>query len=87
MTFRVGQKVVCVRADSSGRLVEKKIYTISGFGVYVDEVLFDVAEVKTSVPHAWCRTRFRPIVERKTDISVFTEILRKVEQKQPGPTP
>lgn len=26
--------------------------------------------------------RFRPVIERKTDISVFTEILRKVSRKQ-----
>lgn len=33
----------------------------------------------------FCSTAFRPIVERKTDISVFTEILRKATK--PARTP
>lgn len=31
--------------------------------------------------HGFCQSGFRPLVERKTDISIFTDML--IEQKQP----
>lgn len=90
MAFRVGQKVVCVDAsipDASqlsvpiikkNGLVEGSIYTIAQVGVthpfdprklpcvFVDEICLRMP--------LWAH-RFRPVVERKTDISVFTAML------------
>ena len=87
MTFRVGQKVVCVDAEPRAiwyRDVPKKgaIYTVAGtvvtpaiaerneYGLLLKEI--------TNCLHyhgAYDPKRFRPIVERKTDISIFTEML------------
>jgi hypothetical protein len=38
---------------------------------------------KTGVEYNFLASRFRPLVERKTDISVFKEILRTVTKPQP----
>lgn len=88
MTFRVGQKVVCVdvKGCPDGLLVRGRIYTIAtikyfdgsssfhrGYGVTLEEL----PAIETE--DFWAEykaTRFRPVVERKTDISVFHEILR-----------
>jgi hypothetical protein len=80
MTFHVGQKVVCVDASLPQNpwhcqypLVLRKIYTVHGH-----------AQTQPSRPacmavdgsgRVWECFRFRPIVERKTDISVFTAML------------
>lgn len=85
MLFRVGQKVVCVDADGAPELTEGRVYTIReilppallpwrgeqrlAVGILLDEV---------QPPHPFTELapmRFRPAVERKTDISIFTEIL------------
>lgn len=88
MSFRVGQKVVCV--DDSATPGRKwmhgdkptvgKIYEVMGFEIdYRDGKLCLIVD---AFPHwgfkAW---RFRPIVERKTDIEIFTSMLKpsKVE--------
>lgn len=85
MTFRVGQKVVCV--DASGavdpRPVKGRVYTIAsarwvnaclepGWGV----TLVELPSIETDDHHAeFFARRFRPIVERKTDISIFIKML------------
>jgi hypothetical protein len=100
MTFRVGQKVVCVDGifidprwyRSLERPVEKRVYTVRGYAsveylnatrepnvrclIYLEEIVnppvmwdFGVDEI------AWPALRFRPVVERKTDISIFTAML------------
>jgi hypothetical protein len=87
MAFRVGQKVVCVntgpmRSDRGNllqtrRLVEGGVYTITAvmeaggiFGVQVLE-----AEPDGATNWGFIARRFRPVVERKTDISIFTAML------------
>jgi len=96
MTFRVGQKVVCVNSEKfrnmdlnlSGGLFPKKgmIYTVRGFSIGGHVLLDEIVEL----PHLWLEGygeggwlvwRFRPVVERKTDISIFTAMLKpsKVE--------
>lgn len=80
MTFQVGQKVVCVD-DSPGELgptsVKRgSIYTVSR--VYLDSGQIGICLAEAKPCHAllgfWAR-RFRPIVSRKTDISIFKRML------------
>jgi len=78
MAFRVGQKVVCVDANPRNghvsNLTEGAVYTVRAFGpskdgspgISLDEIYH---------PFPFYQDRFRPVVERKTDISVFTKML------------
>lgn len=97
--FRVGQKVVCVDASSrqgyswhDDAPIEGAVYTVSGNFVGADGTpIIHLIELRRSAeavfwygPETGYRaSRFRPIVDRKTDISVFQEILRKVSSPSP----
>jgi len=76
-------------------LVKGEVYTIAGFsapdksigpdriirmisGVILQEVSNPTA--KRGEDCGFCPTRFRPLVEKKTDITVFTEMLRPVKE-------
>lgn len=91
MTFRVGQKVVCVDASPSMGpvpLVKGAIYIVAATGLVhpidpTEKPCIQVKEVATW--HAFWTHRFRPIVECKTDITVFTEILRKATKPARSP--
>jgi hypothetical protein len=87
MAFRVGQKVVCV-SDMIIRMAEFVvqprvgcIYTVRD--VYRSLGNFDaihLVEIKNGLhisgrEFGFHAVRFRPVVERKTDISVFTKML------------
>lgn len=87
--FRVGQRVVCIKADgllSAKPLTLHAIYTIrsiwddsiDGPGVCLEEV---ANEMHPRGEFGYRPHRFRPIVENKSDISIFTEMLKpnKVE--------
>lgn len=88
MNFQVGQKVVCVDA-SPGKwpdmtpLVKGDVYTVAalfrhdlhGLGVQLVEVRMPF---KTDWYYA---KRFRPAVERRTDISIFTAMLNTQRDK------
>lgn len=95
--FYVGQKVVCVNdavADGLRYGVEYvlmpilgEVYTISAVGLVhpydpakLPCVLVSEINRKTIEP-IWAH-RFRPIVEKKTNISIFTDILDRVNGKQ-----
>lgn len=99
MTFRVGQKVVCVDAGnyrwpgkvwlSGEEIFEGNVYTIKAIGESHGETccqLYEVARITNSpqsTEGVWgygCY-RFRPAVDRKTDISVFTVILHKKKER------
>lgn len=86
MTFRVGQKVVCVDASAIQKAVplnEGAVYTIRtiiplrssvrGCGIYLVEIV-NLLELGLEV--GYFSDRFRPAVERKTDISIFTAMLK-----------
>lgn len=87
MTFRVGQKVVCIGGfdESDRRLgrecgftvpVEHSIYTITGFAFEEGFIMLaEIPPIEAGKFVAFDRSRFRPIVERKTDISIFTKML------------
>jgi hypothetical protein len=93
MNFRVGQRVVCVddanftHKDNGATIHKGQVYVVRGLareengpGLYLEGVFqrarrggpFDGEEL------AWKANRFRPVVERKTDISTFTQILDDV---------
>ena len=78
MTFHVGQKVVCVDVgEPNEHLRVGAVYTVAGGGGnWLREPSIFLVETKhplSGLPF-WSR-RFRPIVERKTDISIFTKML------------
>lgn len=87
MAFRVGQRVICI-ADMKGYInnlglpgfVKGRIYTITSF--YEDEsygAFICVAELDQRVGGQICG--FRPIVERKTDISALKALLETVLER------
>lgn len=78
--FSVGQKVVCV--DTGGctefrkPLVVGAVYTISAVGVgFTGHVYVGLEETEGSGPLHWRAYRFRPVIDRKTNISIFTDML------------
>ncbi len=89
MTFRVGQKVVCVDDGGSvgtwvgGEDIYKgAVYTIHSTFSFEGDKFVRLFEVKRSrqCTEKWGHDgygahRFRPIVERKTDISIFKRML------------
>ncbi|CAN7604850.1 hypothetical protein [Bosea sp. LjRoot237] len=107
MTFRVGQRVVCVNADPRAlnpvsrdwypgeEPVEGEIYTIKrcfrahGLAlVWLAEICrapiaFEIYDGLTG----YAAVRFRPLVERKTSIEIFTNMLNPANQPQPEMEP
>ena len=89
--FRVGQKVVCIDAKPRkrghvARLTEGSVYTISKLGPGDNDGAELFLVEMGAISHPWFgfyADRFRPAVERKTDISVFTKILDNVRVKTP----
>jgi hypothetical protein len=78
MTFRVGQKVVCVDVNGNHTLTLNSVYTVTGVfnkfpsgrpGIFLAEV----HEAHNRDP--FYAYRFRPIVSRKTDISALKALL------------
>jgi hypothetical protein len=72
-----------------------RIYTISGVlpdPVYPDRIIVTLFEVKRrtncysiAAYLGYAIERFRPLVEKKTDISIFTELLNSVNHKNLEP--
>lgn len=73
MVFYSGQKVVCVdakeRMNGPSLLVEGQVYTILDPARSVNGVT--IVEVDPFPCPAFHADRFRPIVDKQTDISVF----------------
>lgn len=97
MTFRVGQKVVCVDDDISGKylppgflptahgmdgLKKNNIYTIRMVGTEIGVPICRLVEIVrpfcdyTGAEAPYAVARFRPVVERKTSIEIFTAMLK-----------
>jgi hypothetical protein len=79
MTFRVGQKVVCVDA------VGQELFLRHDEVYVVDSISPCGAYLRVGHAGGHYKRRFRPIVERKTDITVFTKILRKATKPARSP--
>lgn len=90
MTFRVGQKVECIKTtnDRGGFLVKGATYTISApcptcVAIDPNEFRKPYAYIDLcGLPHpngvrcnCWASDHFRLVVENKTDISIFTAMI------------
>lgn len=97
MAFRVGQKVVCVDGSPAvgggtwGLEPQKgSVYEIRNIGTGLvhgqPTLMFGIVELDGTVPGVfWRASRFRPVVERKTDISIFTAMLNPSKQTVDAP--
>ena len=84
MTFYIGQKVVRIAPTGrpTSRMIVGNVYTISdiipvGRGL-PDALLFtevDVSFTRVGRPLGWKCTNYKPLVDKPTDISIFTEML------------
>jgi hypothetical protein len=80
LNWHVGMKVVCVKPFGD-ELMKGNVYTITWLGG---------GSVFRHVPHcrvnggeqAWMLERFRPVHDRKTDISIFTRMLNPQKQEE-----
>lgn len=84
MNFHVGQKVVCVDDAGLGSewgVHKDNIYTVTRSEVIWGVPMVDLAEAKLGISDfpSYFSSRFRPLIERKTDISIFTRMLRERE--------
>lgn len=93
MNFRIGQKVVCIDAKHLPGMrpdipiVAGEIYTIRWIGILRGVPMVRVEEHFR--PNSWpepdipmLAERFRPVVEKKTDISIFTEMLKPKQRER-----
>ena len=90
MAFYVGQRVVCVDAtarykrvgDPTWPLHLNAVYTVRGFASETGEpcVLLDEICEENKRDSGYFEYRFKPAVERKTDISIFTAMLTPKRQ-------
>jgi hypothetical protein len=85
--FRAGQKVVCVDVSNTpgkkwmhgDKPTLGKIYTVIGDELIDGEEAIFIDGHENWSFLAW---RFRPLVERKTDISIFTRLLAPSREKE-----
>lgn len=83
MAFHVGQKVVCVDASEHKALHAGTVYTIAAIHHEDGETFVGLLEIPRN--HAdWYAWRFRPVVEPKTDISIFTAMLTPKKVTEPA---
>ena len=102
MSFRVGQKVICVDAADThtgdlSELIEGSIYTIRWHGPFewrgvkencvqlveiVERPVMSGKKIVYSIDQPFRASRFRPVVERKTDtgMAILRQILRDHQQ-------
>ena len=75
--FRVGQKVVCINiSDVESEGLRLKEYTVTGTAMLHNIAYIGVDGMAVEGdPAPWWASRFRALVERKTDISIFTRML------------
>lgn len=93
MTYTAGQRVVCIDATGAPPLELNRVYTVKAVkgpitgrwrgGIVIDCIVLHLHEAEHDP--GFCgfhASRFRPAVERETDISIFTQMLHpKVKEK------
>jgi hypothetical protein len=97
MNFRIGQKVVCIKdtpypADAPPpHPMAGTIATVSWIGLhkgFEDEPAIDLVEFPSPETDRYHRgyaaSNWRPLVERKTDISIFTKMLNPNQEAVNG---
>ena len=80
--FRIGQKIVCVDNVCSSCLRRGHVYVCHGNFAGSNGNVFVQVDCCGEQHHhrpSWFSSRFRPLVERKTDISVFKKMLTPTE--------
>lgn len=82
MAWRVGMKCQCVDASGSLALVEGAVYTV--LDIRLPFLCVDAYANQRPGGNSWYASRFRPLVDRKTDISFAHEILRTVTAPDPA---
>jgi hypothetical protein len=92
--FHVGQKVVCINATGTFSLAENVVYTVSmvdsnGGIASLDGSLqaigIGLVEARPNPgDYAFDARRFRPVVTRKSDISVFKAMLKPSKTRVPA---
>lgn len=88
MSFHVGQKVVCVDdaprrgfASWDAPIFNGAIYTIAAIRNSERGLAADLAEVHRPCGLPFFLGRFRPVIERKTDISSIVALLNPTNHK------
>jgi hypothetical protein len=81
MSFHVGQKVVCIDASLPANPWHRANPLTKG-RIYVVRHLFVKCIDIDDSQRGWQNWRFRPVVETKTDISIFTEMLTPAPAKR-----
>jgi hypothetical protein len=92
--FAIGQKILCVRDDWKNALfglsvretgerypVKDRVYTVIGHDWLLLSDLPGIMIAEVNNDCIWAEQNFRPIEQRKTDISVFKELLVNPKQK------
>lgn len=91
LNWHVGMKVVCVSKNKGLRhkpIYEGRVYTIrkvwshpktGEIGVLLQEVVNEIHPIY-KMERGYGARRFRPLVTRKTDISIFTAMLHGTDQ-------
>lgn len=86
MIFRVGQKVVCIggqpKPDEPPPFpVKGAVYTVENVIDYGDELGLELVELPQPGCEGWApgflASAFRPAVDKKTDISIFQQMLNR----------
>ena len=83
MAFYVGQKVVCVDDSEikSIGLLAGTVCTVTRATTFLHLEVVYIAEFRTRFAVWFFARRFRPVVEKKTDISIFTALLNPENHK------
>ena len=88
--FHVGQKVECVDDSDRGyglqpRVKKGKVYTVckTGINPHCGSLYLDVVEAPSHSQWGYYQDRFRHLVEKTTDISIFTEMLKPKRVEEP----
>jgi hypothetical protein len=85
--FYLGQKVVCVNnIGAEKHLAKGAVYTIYQIDAALGGFQLEEAGWKGVAPDGWewffVSSRFRPLIERKTDISAFKALLNPANHKE-----
>lgn len=81
--FHVGQKVVCVDDEGYEHQIRKgKVYCVVDVSRLPQFLRVDHWVNDAPGGNGWAARRFRPVAERKTDISIFTEMLTPSDARQ-----